>query len=517
MAGFVPPPSAPTLVEMAAPRHGASPVELESHGWRYVVTGNTLLAEKKIRDVLDRAADPKAALGDLVKAYHAAGYLLVAATGQVNGKKVEIAVYEGMLTELTAPAGLGQFFGGIKERRDLRQPAILKRQIMAGAYAERSGQKLNVNLGPAANPGGSSLTVSETPTPNYFPVSGQVTFGNYGSRFSSGYVVGGSAAANLTHGVQLTANYLQGLPGLRESSYGSSYEQGGVGASVVTPYGIYGVSFSRLYFRLGQETWPLNPKGAADTFQLTGTQLVYADTATRVSLTESLTRVTYKETVFNGFFTLLDQPYNYVSLGTSASHSMTLGGLPGTLSGGVTFNMGISGASGTLYDNIPGVPTSHFRYTNFTAAYHQTLPKGFTADLTGLAQWAVNTVPTQQQWTLGGFGNLAAWEPGITVGDSGYIARLELDAPPVKRFGTSATFGVFAETGGATFSHPVARTPPWQLLSDVGLILKLKLPYGFSATAMAAKNVRESGFGAAGEANLKLNRMSAFFVVQKGF
>jgi len=517
MAAFVPPPQAPQVVEYAQPPYGAEPTTAQSHGYRYIVTGNTLLPPELIRKTLAAAATPKDALADLLQAYHAKGYTLVAITGKVEGKEVRIAVFQGMITELNTADGLGWFFGGLFGRDNVRRPELLRKQIMAGLYAARSGEKVNVNLGPAANPGGTALNVTESPVPNYSPVSGAVTFGNYGSRYSSGYVVGGNAAANLTHGVQITANYLQGLPGLRESSYGSSYYQGGVGTSVVTPYGIYGFSASRIYFRLGDETYPLNPKGNIDTYQLNGTQLLYADASTRVSLTEALTHVAYTETVFNGYFTLLDQPYTYVSLGLNANHSFTLGSLPGNLSGGATMNLGVSASSGTLYDGYPGVPTSHFRYAGFTLAYQQTLPLGFQANLSAQAQLATNTLPAQQEWTLGGFGNLSAWEPGVVVGDSGYVARLEVDAPAFARFGANARLGGFFETGGVTYTTPAPGTFPWQTLSDAGLSLRLQLPYGFSATAMAARPIQQNGFDAIGNTDLKLSQIDAFFVVQKEF
>ena len=517
MAVFLPPSPAPQVVEYAKPRYGAEPTMVQSHGYRYVVTGNTLLPPATVQKILRTAATPKDALASLLKAYQGEGYPLVAITGKVEGKEVRIAVFQGMITELNTEDGLGWFYGSLSGRNDVRNDELLRRQIMAGLYAARSGKKVAVNLGPAANPDGSALDVTESAVPDYFPISGAVTFGNYGSRYSSGYVLGGDAAANLTHGVQITAGYLQGLPGLSQNSYGSSYEQGQFGASVVTPYGIYGISASRIYFRLGDATFPLNPKGDVDSFQLNGTQLVYADRATRASLTEALTRVSYKETVFNGLFTLLDQPYNYVSLGLNVNHSLTLGSLPGNLAGGISFNMGISGPAGTLVDGEPGFPTSHFRYTGLTLAYHQTLPLGFQADLTSQAQWAANTLPSQQQWILGGFGNLSAWEPGVVVGDSGYVTRLEIDGPALARSGASARLGGFLETGGSTFTTSPPGSPPWQTLSDAGLSLRLQLPYGFSATAMAATPISENGFDAIGNATLKVERMNAFFVVQKAF
>lgn len=107
--------------------------------------------------------------------------------------------------------------------------------------------------------------------------------------------------------------------------------------------------------------------------------------------------------------------------------------------------------------------------------------------------------------------------PGTAVGDSGYLGRLELSAPEFKRFHSTGRFGVFLETGGTTLTTPGKGTPPWRTLSDVGLSLRLTLPYKFSATAMAAVPVERSGFTGVTKTSLRLSRLDAFFVIQKGF
>lgn len=514
---FMPSASPPPAVEYAEPRYGGAPIVASVNGLQYAVTGNTLLPPALIKVSLMQATGPKSALSRLLKLYHRFGYTLVAITGQVHGTRVTVRVYEGMITDLEASRRLRPYFGGVRWRRSLKKSELIRDQILANAYAARSGHDVKVNLSPATNPGAAQLAVNETPKANYFPISGVLTFGNYGSRYASGYVAGGQVVANATHGIQITASLTQGIPGLRQISQGSNYYQNAVGASIVTPYGLYGFQANWTHFRLGNATYPLNPDGNIFSYQFTGTQLVYADASTRISLNEGLEHVRYKETVFNGFYTLLNQHYTYLSLGANANHGVTVAGLTGNLDAGVTFNLGISAPSGTLYDNQPGYPTPHFRYSDFTLTYRQALPLGLEAKFSGQAQWAADTLPSQQQWVLGGLGNLSAYEPGVVVGDSGYVANLEVDAPTLKRAGASATFGGFVETGGATYAHPAHGTSPWQTLSDIGLLLRLHLPYGFSATAMAATPIARSGFGAAGRRNLAANRLDAFFVVQKEF
>src|SRR5208283_681297 len=517
MTTFTPPPSTPPALEIAPPQYGAEPIRIGSHGYHYIVTGNTLLPPSAIEKVLATAASPKDALGDLQRAYYKHGYNLVAITGQLEDKTVRISVFQGTVTEVRIADGLGWFFPDLNGRNNVRTDELVTNQILAGLYAERSGKTVDVNVSPATNPGGTAFTVAESPIPDYSPVTGTLSFGNYGARYTSGYVAGATAAANLTEGLQLTASYVQGLPWLRQSSLGSIYYQASAGISTVTPYGIYGFSATDTHFREGFATAPLYPTGDILTYTLQGTQLLYADTATRISATESLNRTTYTETVFDDTFTLLRQQYNYVTLGGTVTHALTLDGQPGNVTASASLNMGISGPSGTLEDGAPGVPSPHFRYGNFSVGYLQHLPLGFQANLTGQAQWAVNTLPAQQQWTLGGFGNLTAWEPGTVVGDSGYVARFELSAPTLERLHSTAQLGAFLETGGATFTTPANGTAPWQTLSDVGVSLRLTLPYKFTATAMAAFPIASNGFNAVGTTDLRLNRLDAFFVVQKEF
>ena len=206
-----------------------------------------------------------------------------------------------------------------------------------------------------------------------------------------------------------------------------------------------------------------------------------------------------------------------MAFGSTYSRSLTLGGQPGNITGGANVNLGVSTPSGTLFDDIPGVPTPHFRYITANASYQQHLPRGFQVDLTGQGQWAFNTLPVEQEWTLGGLGNLSAWQPAIAVGDSGYLARLEFSAGSPVMYRSEARLGLFLETGGAKLTTPPPGTEPWQRLSDIGLSLRLTLPYNLSVTAMAALPIENNGFSGVAKTSLDLNRVYAFFVVQKRF
>ncbi|HTT78417.1 MAG TPA: hypothetical protein VMF86_01945, partial [Stellaceae bacterium] len=195
MLPFTPPPSSPTVVEVAPPRYGAEPISLDSHGYHYIVTGNTLLPPEVIEQALRAAATPKDALGAVQRAYHQAGYTLVAITGATHGKTVRVSVFQGTITAVKTPDGLGWFFPGLVGRDDLRADELIEDQVLAGVYAARAGQRVDVNVSPAPNPAGTEIAIAAPPIPGYSPVSGTVTFGNYGNRYTSGYQLGGNAVA----------------------------------------------------------------------------------------------------------------------------------------------------------------------------------------------------------------------------------------------------------------------------------------------------------------------------------
>lgn len=514
---FTPPSISPPALILPAPQYGQAPETIVSHGYTYVITGNTLLPPAVIQKAMLPAPTVQDALNKLLKEYRDRGYLLVAIVAKPDGKTVSVNVIQGMITEIHTHNGVRAFFKNVKNRDNLKKHKIIQDNIVASSYAARSGKILHINLSPAPNPGGAILEVSQERQPGYFPVSGGLNFGNYGSRYSSGYVFGGDVIGNLGHGIQLSTNFLKGIPGLRRVSLGSTYYQVGGTASIVTPYGTYGFDISHSHYALGKSTSPLYPDGSTLSYDLTGSQLVYANEATRWNVSEGFHHVKYWENVFSGLYKLSNQRYNYLSVGTDASRGITLGALPGVLAGGVTFNMGISPARGTLVDSDPGAATSHFRYINFNSSYNQGLPRNFNLALTFQGQWSAQTLPAQQQWTLGGFGNMAAWEPGTIVGDSGYVTKLELNSPTLSRLRSKVNLGVFIENGASTYRTAAHGAPPWQSLTDAGLDLTVQLPYQFSARAMAAIPVMRRGFTAAARSNLNVNRMDAFFVVQKGF
>jgi hemolysin activation/secretion protein len=146
-----------------------------------------------------------------------------------------------------------------------------------------------------------------------------------------------------------------------------------------------------------------------------------------------------------------------------------------SISGGLKLG-GLGGADG--FAPGLGAPTAHFRIYTAHAGIDQALPLGFSAQLDLGAQATPDTVPSYEQWVLGGWSSLSAWLPGTLVGDRGYMGRFSLQAPNWK-VGDALKLraGLFAEYAAARYTYVPTGSPTWQGLSDAGASLTLDLPH----------------------------------------
>src|SRR5690606_11165287 len=158
-------------------------------------------------------------------------------------------------------ADIMTFVRGLQDREDLTIRDQLRASTMAEAYTARQGTRLKAQFAKAEQVGGTKMTVTEEPIPGAKPWNAILAFGNLGSRFSSRYTASASGTVRPGGGLELSAGYTQGLPGLTADSAGSSYKGGQLGASLVTPLGIYSLSYSRTQYTIGERAAPLYPSG----------------------------------------------------------------------------------------------------------------------------------------------------------------------------------------------------------------------------------------------------------------
>lgn len=536
---FTPPPHPQHVVEHKLSSYAGQAVSVESHGWDYVLTGNSLLKPSDLRSIIKAAVNPQNAVSDLLVAYRKAGYLLVAVTASTaiskhrhernrgitgrNGKAADIVpaikkgavhvyVIEGRITSEVMPNDIRPYYSGLAGTAGLTVNQITRRAVLAGEFAKRNGKALQQNVKPASQPGGSDFDVTSRVLPGYKQVSGVLQLGNYGSRYLSTYVTGVNLTMFPGDGAKLTANYIGGQPSWTRDSGGSSYRASGFGYSKVTPWGIYGGSLQTTYYRLGKVSAPLYNQGNITLINLTGKQLLFADASSQLWLTEGFHRVSDRIDVYSGYYTLLAQQYNYLSMGVKYSRAYHFGGLPAGFDFDYTYNLGISPRSGTfsIYQENTA-PTPRFSYHQFDLTVEQSLPHGFMGQLSLRGQWAYDTLPQDQQWVLGGFGSLSSYHAGLIAGDSGYAARLMLQAPAQELGVMSVSPNVFVEQGGARYRYIKS---PWVSALDYGLGLNVSSRFGTSMAMVYALPLDHLGLA---DKAADAQRAGLYFVLQQQF
>ena len=109
-----------------------------------------------------------------------------------------------------------------------------------------------------------------------------------------------------------------------------------------------------------------------------------------------------------------------------------------------------------------------------------------------------DTLPSYQQWVLGGVNNLTAYLPGTIVGDRGYLGRLALQGPQWSLGPMKLSANAFTEYGASRYSYIPVAAPMWQALNDVGASLSVALPVAHTSLMLAyAKPVGSRNVSAA--------------------
>lgn len=468
------PPAAPQLTQAQAAASGA-PLMVESHGFRYAVNGNTLLGADEVQAALARGATPAQAIAALKQAYAAKGYFLVAVAAAVRNQDVQISVTQGRLAHVEGPQTLVAYFNDLLGREALRTPQVVRRDLLAQAYAATDGEQAKIAFEPAAEAGASTLRIEASPLERSHAASGSLTVGNLGNRYA-GHDLAQVQGQLQHHGYALQASHSRALTGLDADSRGAYYAATGLTLSKVTPAGWFQLDGNRTRYRLGAAFAPLDPGGEIRVFGGSATQLLYADETRRWTLTEGLHRVHDRQTVFDGAYVLRDQRYDVFELGSQASWRVS--GLAGrmaaiSLAGGLKLS-GVGAPSG--FAQGPGMPAEHARIYTARAGLDQDLGGGYSAQVDLSAQTTAHTLPSYEQWVLGGWGALSAWLPGTLVGDRGYLGRLTVQAPAWQLGTLKAKLGVFAEHGTARYRDVPAGSPAWQRLSDAGASVSFDLP-----------------------------------------
>lgn len=452
-----------------------APLRIDSHGFAYTVSGNTLLAPADVNAALASGQTPEQAIAALKQAYARKGWFLVAVLARVQGQTVQVDVVQGRLAHVEGPQPLAAYFNDLLGRDSVRNSEVLRRGLLAQAYAATNNEQPQVRFVPAAEKGASTLAIDTVPLPDSRTASGSLTVGNLGNRYAGHDLA--QLQGQLQHdGFTLQATHSRALTGIDEDSRGAYYAATGLTASKVTPLGWFQLDGNSTRYALGKAFAPLNPAGTVKLFGGSATQLLFADDARRWSLSEGLHRVHDRETVFNGAYALRNQRYDVLDVSSQASWRFK--GLAGrnattNVSAGLKLG-GLGGAHGFVAGT--GAPVAHFHIYTAHAGAEQAMAGGYSVQFDASAQATPDTLPSYEQWVLGGLNTLGAYLPGTLVGDRGYLARIALQAPTWSWGALRLRANLFVEHGAARYHYTPPGSPVWQALDDTGVSLGLELP-----------------------------------------
>lgn len=500
------------LVSAQAPV--ATTLAMDSHGFHYTVSGNSWLTAAEVRSAIGDAALPEDAIASLKRAYAVKGYFLVAVAAAVKDRDVRVEVTQGRLANVDGPADLAAYFDGLLGRDALRTPQVMRRSLLAQAYAATEGSQPAIDFVPASEPGASALRIRTSPAEHRHAASGNVTVGNLGNRYAGHDLA--QLQGQIQHaGYTLQATHSRALTGIDADSRGAYYAATTATLSRVTPAGWFQLDAGRTRYRLGVAFAPLDPGGRVASLGGSAIQLLHADDGQRWTLTEAVHRIRDRETVFNGAYALRDQRYDVLEL--SSQVAWQVAGLARrkasvSVAGGLKLG-GLGGADG--FSRGPGMPEAHFRVYTVLAGLDQPLGDGYQARFDLNAQTTPDTLPSYEQWVLGGFNALSAWLPGTLAGDRGYLGRFTVQAPAWQWGRWKLQPGLYAEHGTARYHYAVAGAPAWQRLSDAGASLTLDLPR-FDTHALLAY-ARPTGHSNVPADVRSRQRAHAFLYLQLGF
>lgn len=574
----LPPPLPPQQAEAAVleQRYEAAedPLLLKVGRYRLLVSGNDYLSEERIREVTAAGRTPSQVILLLNALYAAEGYLLVnvqyARKGQTD--TIYVQVNEGYLAEVDAPPAVEPFFEGFEGERGLTETDVEPMRILAELKAERAGYNLSTSytIDPD-NPAAFTLVIDGQEDPNHDPFEFTVAFGNPGNRFLGRYFGLSSLKIDTPDGNQIGLGYATGFTELGSSRGGEDYDRYDLSYTLISSWGLYSLSGSYTKYEVSDlfatdDSDPVRIEGDVaeseiSEVRLAGNQFLYADDDTRWVLEQQLEYVdsTIELTAGNlvvedqdgngtadgplggllggvlddllgGVLTpgtpstamaalagqsIQDEHYYAARLGTTVSDSWSLFGKRGSISLGGGYKRGLGGEIENTFTDRERQAQFDLLDADFSVNYQ--MPWQMLLSLDAKAQFSLDDrVPQQQQFVLGGPGNLSAYLPGILVGDTGTFASLALQLPRWQLFSRPYRFSLFVETGSAKFEgpNPPLRREGTARATDAGIKLEFA-PFDFlQITAYTAVGLSESGLS---DEVVERNESDAYFNIKATF
>ena len=464
---------------------------LQFEGVTIRVVDGTVLDQKRAAAAVEGADSLSDAVRALGRAAYLAGYPASQLTYARQGDTVFVHLSPGRVESVEAPEALMPYFAGLKDSVP-RDTDLEPRRALASLHANRMGRDFSSSFEDQ------QFTVGERETERS---AGTVylELGNPGNRFVGRHfldvmVQGGTAAGGEFTGFGRTA-----LTGLNEADQSEDFAEHLLSYSHVTPFGVFAIAGHRVAYDQTVLSTPLQAELLEG--EVSWLYPIYADFASRVTTFVKAER-THKTTDIEA----TGQPVQR-ELYTSAELSLGYTRTWLLEAGQFELEANLAAKKGFGDDDEPlTFADLGYLLARPTLRGHYKLDgHSYTLELFG--QWTEDALPEQQQWVLGGVGSVYASLPGLAVGDSGAVARLQWE-PPVYPVADLLELGLrsFVEYGMTRFEQNVGgRDTGTRSQSDIGAELTGTLPWGLEAAIGTAVELSTSGVSEDAETDADAN------------
>jgi Haemolysin secretion/activation protein ShlB/FhaC/HecB len=475
-------------------------VSVDIGGYNLHVHAPGVLSEEQILAVTHGITDLSTAVRALAVAAQRQGVLAPKTLYVKVDQDVYVSVYAGTITAVQAPEELAPYFKGVTEAGASIND-FERERVLASVHANRAGYDLMPSFEPV---GDSSYQLDLVPgTQLVNPGSVRVNLSNVGNRFVGREFLDLEARRGDHWGdeFQVLARTASSILNVDEKEPGSDYHENQLGWSRVTPYGIFGINGQYLDYRQQASGIALN--GELWKVDANWTGIVHASPTDRLSVQGRLD-YTHKNLKLNNDGQLIQkEPYPSIELGTAYSSTFGLFGQGFLGTAGLSARKGFGNAD-------PQYTVANLSYWLVRPSYVlRTQSEPFAVELQLTGQYSSETVPEQQQWILGGVGNLHAYVPGVGLGDRGGLARLVGEYSGYEYLGVRLKPKVFIEYGLADYRHATAgRQAGVQSVADIGAEVVAQVGRYFEAAVAAAAPVVDDNIS---QSNRDLTRTDFFF------
>lgn len=460
MAVDLPPPIPPEQ-GVVAPAEAVASVAFKDYSIQ--VLGPKVLEQAALEKAVQGSDTLSNAVRAIASAYYAAGYPAAKVTYSLTDKTLYLLVNLGGVSSVEGEAPVKAYFEGLADQNPLTDDALMPRWILGSVHADRAGLSLISKWVPGSD-GNHQFVLA--PGPDVVdPTQVRVELGNPGNRYVGRYFIDFDLRTSTRWGDEFRALARSGQHGF--SANESDYFEQNLGWNRVTTWGIFGLGGRYVdYGFYDQATPTLAINGNIWVAEAYWLYPLLADFNSRLTLQGKVDRTNNSNDIAASGATFQQEVYTSVEVSATYQRSFNW------LASSWDFDAALAVRKGLETDDTAPT-TADQDYLLYRPALrlrnHITERYSLALELSG--QFTSDTVPQQQQWVLGGQGNLTSALPGIAVGDNGYLLRLVGEAGSYDLFGVTLTPKAFVESGEASFER-LTGSPA---LADVGLELGAKV------------------------------------------